>query len=61
MLEERRQDFAYREGEIDSVISKYRMITMCTYSFEKCNVAGIAEIVSNHQLFWLKRKENGSE
>ncbi|AKB78225.1 sensory transduction histidine kinase [Methanosarcina horonobensis HB-1 = JCM 15518] len=56
LLEERRQDFAYREGEIDSVISKYRMITMCTYSFEKCNVAGIAEIVSNHQ-FILAKKE----
>ncbi len=54
--ETHRQDFIYYEGEVDSVIGEHRMLTLCTYSFDKCSIAGIAEIVSNHQ-FALAKKE----
>jgi PAS domain S-box-containing protein len=55
-LETRRQDFVYYEEEVDSVISKYRMIALCTYLFERCSAAGIAEIASNHQFILAKRE-----
>ncbi len=51
-----RQNFVFYEEEVDRVISKYRMIALCTYSIDKCNIAGIAEIISNH-LFILAKKE----
>ncbi|MGB9939435.1 MEDS domain-containing protein [Methanosarcina sp.] len=54
--ETHRQDFIYYEGEVDSVIGEHRMVVLCTYSFHKCSIAGIAEIVSNHQ-FALAKKE----
>ena len=51
-----RQNFVFYEEEVDRVISKHRMIALCTYSIDKCNIAGIAEIISNH-LFILAKKE----
>ena len=50
------EDFVRYEEEVDSVIGKYRMIALCTYSLDKCNLTGIADLVSNHQ-FVLAKKE----
>ncbi|RXA21872.1 PAS domain S-box protein [Methanosarcina sp. MSH10X1] len=54
--EAHRQDIVQYEGEVDSLIGKHHMIALCTYSFDKCSTAGIAEIVTNHQ-FILARRE----
>ena len=55
-LETHWQDFVYYEGEVDSVIGNYRIISLCTYFLDRYNVAGIAEIVSNHQFILAKRE-----
>jgi len=55
-LETHWEDFVCYEEEVDSIIGKYRIIALCTYSLDKCNVTGIADIVSNHQ-FILAKKE----
>ena len=53
-LEEHRLDFLCYEEEMDRVIEKYPMIALCTYSLEECKIAGIAELVSNHQFVLAK-------
>ena len=55
-LETHWEDFVRYEEEVDSVIGKYRMMALCTYSLDKCNLTGIADLVSNHQ-FVLAKKE----
>jgi len=44
-LETHWEDFVRYEEEVDSVIGKYRMIALCTYSLDKCNLTGIADLV----------------
>jgi PAS domain S-box-containing protein len=50
------EDFICYEEQVDSVIGEYRMLALCTYSLDKCNATGIADLVSNHQ-FILAKKE----
>jgi len=49
--------FADYEKEVNSVISKHKMIAICTYPLEKCGAYEIIDVVSNHQ-FALIRGED---
>jgi PAS domain S-box-containing protein/putative nucleotidyltransferase with HDIG domain len=49
--------FADYEKEVNSVISKHKMIAICTCPLEKCGVYKIIDAVSNHQ-FALIRYED---
>ncbi|MEN4029024.1 MAG: MEDS domain-containing protein [Methanobacterium sp.] len=49
-------DFIDYEEEIDSVISRYKMMALCTYSLEKCTAAEIIDVVNNHEFALTKRE-----
>ncbi len=42
-------DFMQYEEEIDRVLGNYKIITICTYSLDKCNADDVIEVVNNHQ------------
>jgi PAS domain S-box-containing protein len=50
------RNFTNYEEEINKVIGKYRMISICTYSLGKCGASEVIDVVSNHQ-FALIRQE----
>lgn len=43
------ESFADYETEVDSVIHKYRMIAICTYSIDKCGANEVLDVVSRHR------------
>ncbi len=49
--------FTYYEEEINKVISKYNVLSICTYSLDKCGASEIIDVVNNHQ-FALIRQED---
>lgn len=54
--EQYRKDIFYYETEMDCVISKYKMISLCTYFLDACNIARVAEIAANHNFTLAKNK-----
>ena len=42
------KSFADYEAEVDSAINKYRMITVCTYSIDKCGANEVLDVVARH-------------
>jgi hypothetical protein len=52
------KDFTEYERVVNSVIDKYRMIAICSYSLDKCDASGILDVISNHQFALIRR--NGS-
>ena len=48
--------FANYEEAIDSVIGRYRMIAICSYSLEKCRASDVIEVVHNHQFALIGEK-----
>jgi PAS domain S-box-containing protein len=46
------------EEAIDNTVGDYRMIALCSYGIEKCEISGLVDIVSKHQLALIRR--NGS-
>lgn len=50
------QNFANYEATINSVIGKYRMLAVCTYSLDKCKSTEIIDVVSNHQFALIKQE-----
>ncbi|RXA19856.1 PAS domain S-box protein [Methanosarcina sp. MSH10X1] len=44
------------ERKMDSVLEKYPVIALCTYSPQACNAANIVEIVSSHQFTLIKKE-----
>lgn len=44
------------EKSLDLIITKYPVVTLCTYSLDECNAADIIEIAANHQFTLVKRK-----
>jgi PAS domain S-box-containing protein len=44
------------EKSFDSIMRKYPVVTLCTYSLDECNAADIIEIAANHQFTLVKRK-----
>ncbi len=53
-------DFVNYERKVDRIIGKYQMISLCTYSLDRCKSIEITEVFSNHQFSLSKRKGNGS-
>ena len=49
-------DFFGHEKSLDSVISKYPMISLCTYFLDVCSVTTSFDIVANHQFALIKRE-----
>lgn len=47
--------FTDYEEQVNNVISKYRMIAVCTYSLDKCNANEVIDVVKNHQFALVKR------
>ena len=50
------ENFTGYEAMVDSVIGKHRMLALCSYFLDKCQVSEVIDVVSNHQ-FALIRKE----
>lgn len=50
------RNFTDYEEEVNKVISKYRMIAICTYSLGKCGASGVIDVVSNHQFALIRRE-----
>jgi PAS domain S-box-containing protein len=48
--------FVDYEEAVESVISGYRMLAICTYSLERCNASEVIDVVSNHQFALIKRQ-----
>jgi PAS domain S-box-containing protein len=47
--------FTDYEAEVDSVIPRYRMIALCTYSLDKCGIREIIDVLNNHRLTLIRR------
>jgi hypothetical protein len=47
-------DFVDYEEEVDRVLGNYRMISLCTYSLDRCNAMEIIDVVTNHQFALIK-------
>jgi len=52
------ESFKNYEAAVNSVIGKYRMLAVCTYSLDKCTASEIIDVVSNHQFALVKRQDN---
>jgi PAS domain S-box-containing protein len=48
--------FANYEETVSSVIARYRMLAVCTYSLDDCSPSEIIDVVSNHQFTLIKQK-----
>jgi hypothetical protein len=48
--------FADYEATVHSVIGKYRMIALCTYSLDKCGAPEIMDVSSSHQFALIRRQ-----
>ena len=49
------KNFADYEEEVNSVIDKYPMMAVCTYSINKCSASEVIDVVRNHQFALIKR------
>lgn len=49
--------FADYEVMVNDVISSYRMVALCTYSFEKCSGNNVIDILSNHGGLLIRKGE----
>ncbi len=47
--------FSDYEAEINRVIDKYRILSICTYFFDECEAGEVIDVVSSHQLALIKR------
>jgi PAS domain S-box-containing protein len=50
------KDFTEYEAAINSVIGRYRMLALCTYSLRKCGATEIMDVIANHQFALIKRR-----
>ncbi len=48
-------DFTRYEETVNSVIGRYPMLAICTYSLQKCNAVELLDVVANHQFAMIKR------
>jgi PAS domain S-box-containing protein len=46
--------FTHYEAKINSVIGKYRMLAICTYSLDRCDGMAVIDVVKNHQFALIK-------
>ncbi|MBA7659366.1 Adaptive-response sensory-kinase SasA [subsurface metagenome] len=49
------KSFADYEAVVNSVIGKYRILAICSYSLDKCKAGEIIDVVSNHQFALIRR------
>ena len=54
------QAFTDYEAAVDSVIGRYRMLAVCTYSLDRCGANEVLDVVRNHR-FALVRREGAWE
>ncbi len=47
--------FTDYEEAVNSVIGKFKMLAICTYSLEKCGAAEVADVISNHEFALIKK------
>jgi len=47
--------FVNYEEEVDKVIGRYNMLTLCTYPLSKCGASEIIDVMGNHQFILFKR------
>jgi PAS domain S-box-containing protein len=50
------QAFTDYEAKVNSVIGRYRMLAICTYSLDKCDGAAVIDVVKNHQFALIKEQ-----
>ncbi len=49
--------FTDYEAEVDSVIGRYRMLAVCTYSLDRCGANEILDVIANHRFALIRREE----
>jgi len=49
------KNFVDYEEEVNNVISKYRMMAICTYPLDKCGASEVIDVVRNHQFALVRR------
>ena len=49
-------DFTGYEATIDRIISKYRMMALCSYSLDRCRTSEVVDVISNHDFALIKRE-----
>ncbi len=49
------KNFSDYEAAVDSVIGKYRMLALCTYSLSKCGAFEVMDVVRNHQFALIRQ------
>ncbi len=50
------ESFTDYEASVNDVISKYKMLALCTYSVDKCSGADVLDVVRNHEFALVKRE-----
>ncbi|MFX0057970.1 MAG: MEDS domain-containing protein [Candidatus Hodarchaeota archaeon] len=50
------KDFSAYEEEINNIVGNYRMILLCTYSAEKCNMNEILGVIKTHQVATIRNE-----
>jgi two-component system, cell cycle sensor histidine kinase and response regulator CckA len=50
------KSFTEYEEEINRVIGNYRMISICTYSLDRCGTAEVIDVINNHQFALIRRQ-----
>jgi len=50
------KNFADYEEQVNSVIGKYRMMAICSYSLDKCGASELIDVVKNHQFALIRRE-----
>lgn len=50
------ENFTDYEEVVNKIISKHRMLAICTYSLDKCGASEIIDVVSNHQFALIRRE-----
>lgn len=50
------RDFTAYEAEVDAVISRNKVLALCTYALEKCGATEILDVVKNHAVALIRRE-----
>ncbi len=47
--------FAEYEAAIDSIVGQYQILSLCSYSLERCAASEVADVIHNHRFALIKR------
>ncbi len=56
LKEKERKNIIEYENRVNTLINKLHMITICTYSLDKCSPFELADVINNHHSTLIKRK-----